>query len=297
VALAVGSVSAIVLLIRVMNKQQRAAASHAIDAQRLVDATNNERNDIVEFAVRELRTPIYLMADASQIAIDSSYDNGLRDALVVVCTHGRLVVQILDDINNYNDIIRGNIAIVLQHVSVDAVVEVIVATARQYAAIANKSIRVTNRINREFMVIDETRLHRACACILSKAVTDARTNICLYMRTSTIYLYISVSSDAVLTRSARINMFRPMTASRGEIYGTGGSGMAVFIACRIIRAMGGNVNVRDSNGTCTVYTIMVPHGDENTDLVESDLFLGRRGSAPSGSILQDSTHVGGQVSV
>lgn len=274
---------------------QRAAAD---EAHRLAKA----RADFLARMSHEVRTPLYGVLGAAELALEHELPDEVRELLRAVQRSGDSLVEIVDEVLDFSRVDEGRLRAELRavdlHVLVDDVRLVFEATARS----KNTTLRVERPGAPCVVRTDESRLRQVLSNLVSNALkfTEAGEVVVGLVATAVdaqrVELEFTVSDTGIgISPEAHQRIFEPFAQADASISRRyGGSGLGLSIAQRLLQLLGGTLSVSSVPGQGSRFTVrLVAERAEKPEVPPTQ----PRASSREGQVLVvDDHHVSRQLS-
>ena len=257
---------AIGYLIDITRRKEAEAARLALVAERASLAAElareKERGDLLATASHELRTPLATVYGGAQTLLNRSLDEDARERLLcVMVDEADRLRTVIDSILMASSLDAGAFEIAIEPTDIRAVVEDVVASARE---------RLPQHME---IVVDATAWPRACADaprlrqvldnLLDNAIKfsgDGKA-VRVFVRGVSAGVEITVADDGIgISDAERERLFerfyRARTALEQQIRGTG---LGLFIARELVDRMNGQISVESVEGSGSSFTVTLAH--------------------------------------
>ena len=255
----------------VLDLTERKEAEKERDARRLAEAANQAKSDFLASMSHELRTPLNGILGYAQILCrEPSLNERQRRGLDVIQHSGEHLLTLIDDVLDFAKIEAGKLELDLQPIALAEFLRVIGdIIAVKAEAKGLELICIANADLPETVVGDELRLRQALLNLLGNAVkfTDRGQVRLTVERTALGRLRFGVEDTGIGIAADQLEtIFQPFDQLGDAFRRLGGSGMGLAISRRIVRLMGGDIQVtsRPGQGSCFWFELDLPQGDAGT---------------------------------
>jgi PAS domain S-box-containing protein len=244
------------------------------EALRLAD---RRKDEFLATLAHELRNPLAPVRHAVKVleseALDATKDKWARD---VISRQVRRMALLLDDLLDVSRITQGRLALKIEMISLDSVIEAAVETARPM--IDSKRHRLTIELPAEpvMLIVDPLRLSQALSNLLTNAAKymDDGGRIVLKAALSAAHFTISVTDTGIgIEPGALSGLFEMFSQVNSAIARSeGGLGIGLSLVKGLVSLHNGTIEARsDGPGLGSEFTIHLPRTvvAANTVLVEA----------------------------
>ena len=237
------------------NRERRAAEDAAREAARA-------KADFLATMSHEIRTPLHGVIGAAQLLGSSPLDREQRELLATLDTSAELLLALIDDVLHLSRIeARG---VVLEAVPVQLERHLREVTAPQARIAEAKGLEFAYRVSPEcprWLRQDPTRLGQVVLNLVGNALKfTERGAVTLRVEPRGERLLVEVEDTGIGIEPAALErLFRPFTQADGTIARRfGGTGLGLSIVREIVKAMGGQVEVRSTPGRGSTFSVEIP---------------------------------------
>jgi two-component system sensor histidine kinase BaeS len=226
-----------------------------------VQRSEQRQRQLVADVAHELRTPLSNLR---------GYLEGLQDGVVppspelFASLHEETLLQrrILDDLHMLALAEGGNLEYTRTRVNLAELAETAVTAHGAVAAEAGVTLRAETEVSGAWLVADADRLRQALSNLLGNAIryTDPGGTVVVRASVTAAELQLEVQdSGAGIADEDLPHVFdRFWRADRARVRGTGGSGLGLTIAQRLVADHGGRIEVSSVLGAGTAFTMRFP---------------------------------------
>jgi signal transduction histidine kinase/HPt (histidine-containing phosphotransfer) domain-containing protein len=248
--------------LRESNAQLRAEAEERRIAELKAEAANRAKSDFLANMSHEIRTPMNAVVGFTQLLGRSELKREQRGWLEKIRHAAADLLVIIEDLLDFSKIEAGRVELDQAPFRIEPLVQR-VAELVEVAAV-RKGLRLEVDCDCPpgvALIGDELRLRQVLVNLLSNAVkfTDAG-QVCLRLRCAPvaadrISLSVAVADTGIgMTEEQRQRLFQPFTQADASITRRfGGTGLGLSICDRLVRAMGGGIQVQSTPGHGTTF--------------------------------------------
>jgi CheY-like chemotaxis protein/signal transduction histidine kinase/HAMP domain-containing protein len=236
-----------------------------LEAQRnQVEEANQLKSEFLSNMSHELRTPLNSINALSQVLIMDAKDK-LNDEennfLEVIERNGKQLLSLINDILDLSKIEAGKMDILTQSVSIDSLLADIKENLHTLAE--NKGIFINMDFPDDipFIETDESKLHQVITNIVSNAVKfTEKGNVTITVSCDTKNVFVEVKDTGIgISEKMLLHVFdefRQADGSSARQYE--GTGLGLAIAYKMIKVLGGDIQVNSKLNVGSVFTIIIP---------------------------------------
>ena len=217
----------------------------------------------------EIMTPLNCILGAAQLlrirdeASPLPVDEEFSSLVSIIEDSGQLLSTALGGILNFSTVSQREISLDLRPVDVRSLVEDVLGSCRKY--IEAKDLLATHNITISHAVLlDSQRMEQVLVNLLTNACKFNRDggDVHVAAEVTGADLLISVKdsglgmSDTVADQISETNFFYQGDSSRTKRFG--GIGLGLAITCKLVKAMGGSLDIDSTEGQGSLFTICVP---------------------------------------
>ena len=230
-----------------------AGAFNEMSAQ--VARSNRATRDLLADVSHELKTPLTAIRGFSQALLDGVADDP-KEAAAVITEEAERIQLLLDDLLYLSEIESGTLALTLEELNVDDLIEATVQRFRYQASEAN--VEVVTALDGAPVRADGRRLEQVFANLIDNAIrfTEERVLVRSYVVGDAVAVEVHnggppIPSDDLANVFDRFYQADPARSGRHR-------GLGLSIVRELMQAHGGDVAVQSSDDTGTVFTVRLP---------------------------------------
>jgi signal transduction histidine kinase len=244
--------------------REREALTRERAAQREAEAANRLKDEFLAMVSHELRTPLNAIMGWTCLLRQQTLDEpGREHALEVIERNARKQQQLIDDLLEVSQIVRGELHLDMQRVNLVDVVRAAIASVAPASQARRQSLDVDVPRERILVSGDQGRLQQILWNLLSNAVkyTPRGGEVRIDVAEGPHDVVVSVRDTGVgIPPEVLPHIFERF---RQGVSGTtrehGGLGLGLAIVRHLIEAHGGTVHARsDGHGRGSTFTITLP---------------------------------------
>lgn len=250
-------------LIKEVDRHQytlKALTSAKDDAER----ANGAKSDFLAKMSHELRTPLNAVLGYSEILLEDAELDGRGEQIAdlqKISAAGKHLLAMVNDILDISKIEAGKMALHIETVDLDKLIDEVESTARPLAAKNTNSFVVQRGKNLGTMRADATKLRQAVFNLLSNAGKFTQNGtITLVAKRSGEWVEIAVVDTGIgISREQQQVLFSNFTQASSKIAAVyGGTGLGLALSQNLCRLMGGEIEIESELGTGSRFTIRLP---------------------------------------
>jgi signal transduction histidine kinase len=230
-----------------------AGAFNEMSAQ--VTRSNQATRDLLADVSHELKTPLTSIRGFSQALLDGVADDP-KEAAAVITEEAERIQFLVDDLLYLSEIESGTLALSLEQLAVDDVIEATVQRFRYQAGEAD--VEVTTALDGTIMRADGRRLEQVFANLIDNAIrfTDERVLIRSYTIDDMVAVEVHNGGPPIPPEDLPhvFDRFYQADSARTGRH----RGLGLSIVRELVQAHGGEVTVESSEDTGTVFTARLP---------------------------------------
>jgi signal transduction histidine kinase len=217
-------------------------------------------------ASHELRTPLNAVLGFAQVMAADAKEPlgaGQQRRLAFVTRAGEHLLRLVDDLLDLSSAERGEHAIQLAPVPVQALLQAVVALLEPLATM--QDVRVELQAPQPVLArADRTRLDQVLVNLLSNAIKYNRPggHVTLVLAQTPDHVVIDVRDDGIgMTAEQVDSLFQPFNRLGAEQRGIEGVGLGLVVSRSLVQAMGGTLVVASLPRRGTTVTVALPRLD------------------------------------
>jgi len=228
------------------------------------ERANGAKSEFLAKMSHELRTPLNAVLGYSEILLEDAELDGRGEQIAdlqKISAAGKHLLAMVNDILDISKIEAGKMALHLEDVDLDKLIDEVEATARPLAAKNTNSFVVERGSELGTVRADATKLRQAIFNLLSNAAKFTQNGqITLAARRDAEWLEIAVVDTGIGISSEQQNaLFSNFTQANSRIAAVyGGTGLGLSLSQNLCRLMGGQIEIESELGKGSRFTIRLP---------------------------------------
>ncbi len=228
------------------------------------ERANGAKSEFLAKMSHELRTPLNAVLGYSEILLEDAELDGRGEQIAdlqKISAAGKHLLAMVNDILDISKIEAGKMALHLENVDLDKLIDDVEATARPLAAKNTNSFVVERGSALGTMKADATKLRQAIFNLLSNAAKFTQNGqITLAARRNAEWLEIAVIDTGIgISREQQNALFSNFTQANSKIAAVyGGTGLGLSLSQNLCRLMGGRIEIKSELGKGSRFTIRLP---------------------------------------
>ena len=269
---------------------QQQAAEHLAseqEARREVEAANRSKDEFLAILSHELRTPLNAILGWSEILRSGEPDRAeITEGMEVIERNARAQARLVEDVLEISRIICGKIRLRLEAVSLPAVIDAALTSARPAAAARNITLRREIDAMPATTEGDADRIQQIVWNLLSNAIkfTPEGGEVVVRGTQAGGQSTVEIADNGIGIKADFLPfVFDRFRQSDGSITRAhGGLGLGLSITQHLLEMHGGHVTVHsEGEGHGATFTVFLPASEKASSSAESPVSLGR---ATDGSV-------------
>jgi PAS domain S-box-containing protein len=252
------------------------------EAKEEAEVASRAKSELLSRASHELRTPLNAILGFGQLLEASDLSARDLEGVAHILSAGRRLLELVDDILDVSTVQAGQLALSIEPVAVDEVVQEAIASARSAAAERRVRLETGETSPGAFVLADRQRLRQVLADLMSNAI---RFNV----EGGSVRLGWIADDDT--TRLTMVDTGKGISPEalprlftlfeRADRSGAdAGTGLGLPLAKALIEAMGGSISVESAPDAGTSVTLVLASAKDPVRGVEG-------GDASTGGVRRD----------
>ena len=250
-------------LIKEIDRHQATLMALTI-AKNDAERANGAKSDFLAKMSHELRTPLNAVLGYSEILLEDAELDGRGEQIAdlqKISAAGKHLLAMVNDILDISKIEAGKMALHIETVDLDRLIDEVESTARPLAAKNTNNFVVQRGANLGMMRADATKIRQTVFNLLSNATKFTQNGtITLAIGRDEQWLEIAVIDTGIgISREQQQALFSNFTQASSKITAVyGGTGLGLSLSQNLCRLMGGEIAVKSELGKGSRFTIRLP---------------------------------------
>ncbi|TDE09002.1 hybrid sensor histidine kinase/response regulator [Dyadobacter psychrotolerans] len=247
-------------------QQERNARLAAESAQKQADAANSAKSTFLATMSHELRTPINGVMGMASLLTETALDNEQKEYAEAIINSGESLLSVINDVLDFSKIESGNIELESHHFGLRKCIEdVLELFGPKVAESAVDLLYLIGDQVPDFIIGDSLRLRQILINMVGNAVKftergDVLIKVTLDSESNDhLKLCFQIQDTGIgIPKSQQKNLFRAfhqLDSSVTRKYG--GSGLGLVICERLVRLMGGMIEVESDLGSGSTFSFVI----------------------------------------
>jgi len=228
-----------------------------------VETVNQLKSEFLSNMSHELRTPLNSILALSTVLrrSKSKMDDEEKNYLKIIERNGKQLLALINDILDLSKIEAGKMDVECKEVSLLSILAVIVESQEPIADKKGISVSLEAPEDLPLIETDELKLHHVLINIVGNAVKftkEGKVEISVTHDSQNAYIRISDSGIGIPEESIEtiFEEFKQVDGSSSREYG--GTGLGLTIANKMIRVLGGSIQIESELEVGSVFTVILP---------------------------------------
>lgn len=239
-----------------------------LNAKLIQDLENEEKvnkslNEFMSRTSHEIRTPMNAVIGLSQLGLDQTKDPSAADYFNKICTSGKYLIEIIDDILDMRKIESGELELVKSRTSFHEVfdnIHILIDPLAQKKGV--EFVLDKSRFPVYYAVCDQLRVQQVLVNLLTNAVKFTSSGGQVKLTASQKLtdnmidaVFVVEDSGCGMSRAFQKRLFDPFTQENRDpsLYGTG-TGIGLTISKRFAVLMDGDITAESTEGKGSTFT-------------------------------------------
>lgn len=249
-------------MVRTLEVEVRHRTRDMEQALRSARAAAGAKDQFLATVSHELRTPLVTLAGTADLLQQTIVDPEQRDLLAAQRRAGAHLLGLVDDLLALSRLEHGDLVLYRMPFSPRTLLDDLVQMLRPQAEAKGLTLRLECEVLPAAVVGDPERLHQVMSNLVVNAIKyTASGGVLLRARSAsaedgavTLVLVVEDTGEGMDSRLCQI-AFQPFEQGRR---GSPGIGLGLAIVSRLVRAMGGRVDVESEPGLGSCFRVQIP---------------------------------------
>ncbi|MHA6691058.1 ATP-binding response regulator [Devosia sp. A449] len=228
------------------------------------ERANGAKSEFLAKMSHELRTPLNAVLGYSEILLEDAELDGRGEQIAdlqKISAAGKHLLAMVNDILDISKIEAGKMALHLENLDIDALIDEVEATARPLAAKNTNSFVVARGADLGSMRADATKLRQAIFNLLSNAAKftqNGQITLSVQRRNEMVEIAVIDTGIGISLEQQKV-LFANFTQASSRIAAVyGGTGLGLSLSQNLCRLTGGQIEIESELGKGSRFTICLP---------------------------------------
>ncbi|MGZ4989479.1 MAG: PAS domain S-box protein, partial [Methylobacter sp.] len=256
-----------------------------IAARDEAESANNAKSEFLSNMSHELRTPMNAILGFGQLLeINAGLDEDQADYVDEILKAGRHLLELINEVLDLAKIESGNINLSLEPLSCAELIGECLTLIKPIAQV--QGITIIDTVIGDYTICaDRTRLKQVLLNLLSNAIKYNRpqgeVSIQSTMQNGLVRLSVSDTGYGI-PAARRQELFQPFSRLGAEETDIEGSGIGLTISRRLMKMMGGAIDLESREGSGSTFWVELPQVASDPDIRSNGSGQARTSEAASG---------------